>query len=107
MTPRTKRRSVVTAGGTLLVSFLAVAVYNTVYTTHTVQESDSHFCGVLAVSLRPRPTPPTPPPATGPTTPELAEYLRKQAEYLRQQAAITQAGARELRRLSDQIGCRT
>jgi DMSO/TMAO reductase YedYZ molybdopterin-dependent catalytic subunit len=100
MTPQTRRRSFVVAGGTLLVSFLAVGVFNAVYTAHAVQESDSRLCGVIAVSLRPRPTPPSNP-ANGPTTP----YGRELAEYTRQQAEITQAGVRELRRLSDRIGC--
>lgn len=100
MSPRARRRSLIGAGATLLVSFLLVGVFNAVYTVHEVQQSDQQLCEVIAVSLMPRPTPPSNPAAQPSTT-----YGRELQAYTQKQAAITEAGIAAMHRLSDRVDC--
>jgi len=100
----------VLAGMIFLVSQLALAIFIAVYTTHQVQESDRHQCGIIALSTKARPIPPAPPfdPSVDPTTEygkDLDKYIRAKQQYDKELEAFNLRAGSELKAYSRQIGC--
>jgi len=100
MTEKTKRRSIVGAGATLLVSFVAISGVNAVFTVQAVQQSEQQLCDVIQVGMIPRPTPPADP-DRGPST----GYGKDLQRYTQEQAAIDAAGRSAMRRLASNVEC--
>lgn len=112
MIERTRRLRLITAGMTVLISFVTFGIVMVLYVTSEIQESQAQQCGIIALSTKPRPIEPAPPfdPDVDPSTEygkELDSYIRNRQEYDKALEAFNITAGRELRAYSRQIGCPT
>lgn len=112
MTDHNKRRSLVGAAATALLSILLLAIVNVVYTQSQIEETKKQLryeqaergrviCGVLNVSKKPRPTPPAAEGSVQPVTP----YGKKLAKYNEEVQEFDKYARREVTNLSNVLNC--
>lgn len=85
---------------TVMISYVTLVIVGTLFINAKIEKSQQLQCGVLQVSLMPRPKPPANP-NEQPETP----YGKALQRYTQQQEAISAQGRVELQRLTKKYHC--